>query len=344
VQSETAGPELVATLTALAENFDEQAVLVPCTDASVLTLSRARGSLTAAYAFALPDPETVELLADKARFAAWAAQRGLAVPRTLVLESAADAEQAAATLRFPCIVKPPVKTARWEQLVREKAFKVETPEALLTLHGELAPATETLLAQEWIPGLETDHFTCNAYFDRDGVARVTFVTQKIRQWPPQTGVGSLAIESRNDVVRDETVRLFSALEFRGLAYLELKRDPGTGEHLIVEPNIGRPTGRSAAAEAAGVELLYTMYCDLLGLPLPAAHLAQRYGGTKWVYLGRDLRSAFHYWRRGELSLRAWADSLRGPIVDAVFSWRDPLPFVFDVLRAPGLLRRRVSPA
>jgi predicted ATP-grasp superfamily ATP-dependent carboligase len=139
------------------------------------------------------------------------------------------------------------------------------------------------------------------------------------------------VECRNDVVRDETVRLFSGVGFWGLVYLEMKRDSRTGQHLIVEPNIGRPTGRSATAEAGGVELLYAMYCDVLGLPLPA-DLTQRYVGAKWIYLGRDLRSALHYWRRGELSFRGWLDSLRGPKVDAVFSWRDPLPFCFDVGR------------
>jgi predicted ATP-grasp superfamily ATP-dependent carboligase len=196
-----------------------------------------------------------------------------------------------------------------------------------------------LVAQEWISGSEGDHFTCNAYFDRDARPLVTFVTRKIRQWPPQTGEGCLAVEWRNDAVRDETVRLFSGVGFWGLAYLELKRDAETGEHLIVEPNIGRPTGRSATAEAGGVELLYAMYCDILGLPLPV-DLTQRYVGAKWIYLGRDLRSSLYYWRRGELSVRGWIESLRGPKVDAVFSWRDPLPFCFDVGRVFSLSTSR----
>jgi predicted ATP-grasp superfamily ATP-dependent carboligase len=200
-----------------------------------------------------------------------------------------------------------------------------------------------LVAQEWIRGSEGDHFTCNAYFDRNARPVVTFVTRKIRQWPPQTGQGCLAVEWRNDAVRDATVRLFSGVGFWGLAYLELKRDGETGEHLIVEPNIGRPTGRSATAEAGGVELLYAMYCDILGLPLPG-DLTQRYVGAKWIYFGRDVRSALHYWRRGELSARGWIESLRGPKVDAVFSWRDPLPFCFDVGRVFSLARGRTEPA
>jgi predicted ATP-grasp superfamily ATP-dependent carboligase len=341
VQAEPSGDALLEALVELAPSLGQKAVLVPCTDVAVLTIARRRNELVQAYHVALPETDVVELLADKARFAKYAKQQGLPIPETMVLSSRDDAESAADSLRFPLVVKPPLKTALWERRAREKAYKVETRGELLALYDELGDATDLLIAQEWISGSEGDHFTCNAYFDREGRPLATFVTRKIRQWPPQTGQGSLAVESRNDAVREETLRLFSGVGFWGLAYLELKRNAETGEHLIVEPNIGRPTGRSATAEAGGVELLYAMYCDVLGLPVPA-DLTQRYVGVKWIYVGRDLRSALHYWRRGELSVRGWLESLRGPKVDAVFSWRDPLPFCFDVGRVFSLARGRTQ--
>jgi D-aspartate ligase len=343
VRAELSGDALIEALVELGPSLAQKAVLVPCTDLSVLAIARRKGELEDAYHIALPDTDVVELLTDKASFAIFAREQGLPIPETMVLANRAGAEKAAASLRFPLVVKPPLKTALWERRAREKAYKVMTRDELLAVYDELGDAADVLVAQEWISGSEGAHFTCNAYFDRDATPLVTFVTRKIRQWPPQTGQGSLAVEWRNDAVRDETVRLFSGVGFWGLAYLELKQDAETGEHLIVEPNVGRPTGRSATAEAGGVELLYAMYCDVLGLPLPAG-LAQRYVGAKWIYLGRDLRSALHYWRRGELSVRGWLESLRGPKVDAVFSWRDPLPFCFDVGRVFSLARGRTAAA
>jgi D-aspartate ligase len=343
VQAEPSGDALVEALVELGASLGQKAVLVPCTDLAVRAVARRRNELEQAYHVALPETGVVELLTDKAKFAMYAQEQGLPIPETMLLSSRQDAESAADSLRFPLVVKPPLKTALWERRAREKAYKVESRGELLALYDELGDAADVLVAQEWIRGSEGDHFTCNAYFDRDGRPLVTFVTRKIRQWPPQTGQGSLAVEWRNDVVRDETVRLFSGVGFWGLAYLELKRDAETGEHLIVEPNIGRPTGRSATAEAGGVELLYANYCDVLGLP-HTADLTQRYVGAKWIYLGRDLRSALHYWRRGELSVRGWLESLRGPKVDAVFSWRDPLPFCFDVGRVFSLAGGRTEPA
>jgi D-aspartate ligase len=344
VKADTTSDELIDALEALASTLDQKAVLVPCTDLSVLTISRRRAELEDRYWVALPDNQVVELLTDKASFYAYAQDRGLPIPRTVLLANRKDAEEAAASLTLPCIIKPPLKTALWDVHAREKAYKARTPEELLAIYDEVGTLATTLLAQEWISGSEGDHFTCNCYFDRESRPLVTFVTRKIRQWPPQTGAGSLAVECPNDVVVGETVRLFSTVGFWGLAYLEMKKDARTGKHLIIEPNVGRPTGRSATAEAAGVELLYAMYCDIVGLPLPEANLAQRFVGAKWIYFGRDIRSAFHYWRRDELSVGAWLDSLRGPKVDAVFSWRDPLPFLFDAWRALALARRSGSGA
>jgi D-aspartate ligase len=339
VRADTSSDELIGALRALSARFDEKAVLFPCTDASVLTISRQRSELAEGYHVALPSHDIVELLTDKARFAAYAHEQDLPFPRTMILESVGDAEEAAGSLSFPCIVKPPIKTPLWDRHSPEKAYKATTPAELRALYEKVAKLSDVLIAQEWIAGGEGDHFTCNCYLDRDARPIVTFVTRKIRQWPPQTGTGSIAVESRNDVVLAETVRLFAGVGFWGLGYLELKRDARTGRHLIIEANVGRPTGRSATAEAAGVELLYAMYCDVLGLPLPERNLSQRYVGTKWIYFGRDIRSAFHYWRHGQLSIRGWLSSLRGPKVDAVFSWRDPLPFLFDVWRVHELIGR-----
>jgi D-aspartate ligase len=105
--------------------------------------------------------------------------------------------------------------------------------------------------------------------------------------------------------------------------------PRGGNHIIIEPSVGRPPGKSALAEAGGVELLYTKYCDLLGMPLPEAR-RQRYSGVKWIYLHHDVRMAADSMRRGELSAREWWVSLRGRKVEAVFRRTDPIPFFRDL--------------
>lgn len=329
VIGDTSGPGLVSTLMDLSRRLPTRGVLFPCTDLAVLTLSRARDAVAPLYHLILPDAEVIETLVDKGRFAEWAERHGLPVPRSRLLRTAADVDDAAASLRFPCMLKPVVRTPEWRRRTKVKGFPVLEPGALRPLFDRCRAWTDALLVQELVPGDDTSHVTCNCYVTKGGWPAVTFTSRKLRQWPITAGEGCLSEEVRNETVRAETIRLFRAAGHRGLGYVEFKRHEATGEYLILEPNVGRPTGRSAQAEAAGVELILTQYCDAVGLPLPAARV-QRYGGTKWVHFRRDLQSAFYHWRRGELSAGAWLRSWRGPKTDALFSWRDPLPFLADL--------------
>jgi predicted ATP-grasp superfamily ATP-dependent carboligase len=345
LQVDIAGESLVEALERLASTLGRQAVLYPCTDGAVLQLARHRARLETAFHVALPDLDVVEALMDKGRFSAFAEAAGLPVPRSCRLGSREDAERAAAQLPFPCVVKPRVKSPRWVRHTSAKAFRVASPRELLELYDRCAGWTDELVAQQWVEGPDSALYSCNCYYDRAGRALVTFVARKLRQWPPRTGTSCLGEECRNDVVLDLTRRAFGATAFHGLGYLEVKRDARTGDHYVIEANVGRPTGRSAIAEAGGVELLYAMYCDQLGLPLPGS-LEQRYDGAKWIFWRQDVRSAFFYWRQGELSLRDWASSWRGRKTDAVFSWRDPAPFLADVAQAlvPGARPARAARA
>lgn len=339
VITSTRSEALIEALERLAQQQTTRPVLFPCTDTSVLLISRFRDRLQAHYRIALPSEEIVEMLLDKKAFCEFARDHELPIPRTFFLRSRDDAERAAKQIQYPCILKPPLKTPKWERSTKIKAFKPASAEELLEIYDRCAPWAEVLMLQEWIAGTDAELYSCNCYFDRQGQPQAVFTARKLRQWPPETGTSCLGEECRNDELREVALRLFRLVDFRGLGYLEMKRDVRTGRQLIIEPNIGRPTGRSAIAEAGGVELLYTMYCDLAGLPSPNAG-TQTYRGAKWIYWRQDLRSAFHYWKRGELTLGEWMRTLAGRKACAVFSWYDPLPFFADWLGTAAKFSRR----
>jgi len=332
VEAETDGPGLLDALERLAAELPEPGVLVPCSDGAVLALSRGRERLLRHYRLVLPEAGVVEELVDKVRFLELAQRIGLPIPRTYLIRDRAGAREAAAGLAYPCVLKPPMKTPAWQRATPAKVFKVESADELLALHQRFGGVAPVLIAQEWIEGGESELYSCNCYYGRDGRPLATFVARKLRQWPPETGTSSLGEEVRDDAVLAATRQLFDAVGYRGLGYVETKRDARTGRHVVIEPNVGRPTGRSAIAEAGGVELLYTMYCDAAGLPLPEARV-QRYVGARWIYFRHDLQAALHAWRGGRLTLREWARSWRGRKAEAVFAWSDPVPFAMDVARS-----------
>ena len=71
----------------------------------------------------------------------------------------------------------------------------------MDFYYRVAQSVDSLILQEWIAGPETNLYSCNCYFDLEGNPVASFVTRKIRQWPPHIGVGSLGQEVQNDHVR-----------------------------------------------------------------------------------------------------------------------------------------------
>jgi predicted ATP-grasp superfamily ATP-dependent carboligase len=340
IQADTSGEELIEVLEDLGPRLPHKAVLVPCTDMDVLMISRHRDRLTPWYHVVLPPHQAIEMLMDKNRFYSYAAANGVPIPVTRFLNCREEAERAADELTFPCVLKPPMSAMpEWEQHSKLKGYRVSTPEELLKVYDRSTAWATSVIVQEYVVGPDTNLFSCNCYFNRQSEPLVTFVTRKLRQWPPVTGEGCLGEEARNDVVLAEAIRLFRATSLYGLGYLEMKRDERSGKHFVIEPNVGRPTGRSAMAEAGGVELLYTMYCDTVGLPLPE-NRRQRYKGVKWISERRDVQSALYHWRKGNLSLREWLRSVRGPKAYHLWSLKDPGPFVGDLQRAVRLYLSR----
>ena len=336
--------DVIEALERLAGGFDDKAFLLPCTDGSVRTVSRHRLSLERSYDFVLPPEETVEQLGGKVGLVEFCQEHGLPAPESAVIRSDADLEEALERLAFPAVLKPARRTARWTACTKIKAVKLGDANELRATWAKCRDIGVPVVVQRWIAGDDAALYSCNAYFDRNGEPTASFVAKKLRQWPLEVGQSSLGVECRDDEVLRITLEFFRAARYKGLAYLEIKKELSTGRYFIIEPNIGRPTGRSAIAEAGGVELLLTAYNDALGLP-PPPRRTQAYGQAKWIHLRRDTQAAWCAWRAGELTAAGWLRSLQGVNSFAVWSWSDPAPFLMDLwsaarAAASGKERRR----
>lgn len=343
IRAERDPESMASALFELAKELEERAVLVPCTDLAVVGVARHTAALREHFLTAVPSHDVIEPLMDKAAFAEFAAARGIPVPGTHVVRNRGDVERVARDTRYPCVLKPALKSVRWENHASAKALVAETPSALLAHYDRHAPLADRFVVQELVPGEPTEHYTCDGYFSADGTPLVTFMSRKLRQWPPLVGQGCISVEHRNDEVREQAIRLFKEAGHQGQGYVESMWDARTGQYVVIEANVGRPTGRSTAAERAGVEVLMTMYNDLVGAPLPEKRV-QRYRGSKWIYVRRDLQACVSLLVRRRITLLDILRSWRGRFAFAVFSWRDPVPFLADLVRAVRrVLQRRRKP-
>src|SRR4051812_31663819 len=143
-------PDLVEALLDHAAAAPEPPVLFVQTDAALLLVSRERARLLGPYRAALPAAELVEDLADKARFQALAERLGLDVPRAAPLAAAGE-------LRFPVVVKPLLREARWQAAFGlAKAVLANDPGELAALEERVRAAGIRAVAQEAVPGPESE--------------------------------------------------------------------------------------------------------------------------------------------------------------------------------------------
>jgi D-aspartate ligase len=212
---------------------------------------------------------------------------------------------------FPVIVKPD-RPIEFKRRYKRQAFRCETP---ADLEDALAKTEEFgAIVQEFVPGGDDTLYTVGSYLARDGKPLGVFCGRKLRQTPP--GIGTCRVGEAVWVpeVVDAALRLLAAFEYHGVSQVEFKRDARDGRFKLMEIN-PRLWQWHGLASACGVDLPRIAYADLVGEPLPEAHMNG--DGKRWaITLLPGERPA----------------PQRPPYVDAVFAVDDPKPALVHLAR------------
>ncbi|MDZ7339337.1 MAG: hypothetical protein ONB30_12435 [candidate division KSB1 bacterium] len=336
VRSATEGQGLVDTLMGLGAELGTKAVLFPCGDPQVLTVSGGRTLLEQHYLLPLPEESVVSTLMRKDLFATIAQELGYPIPRTFVAEGEARAEEIARKVRYPCILKPAVRTEQWERKRLPKNYLLHAPEGLMEAYHACAPFAAQVVVQEWIPGSDEDVYFCLVYFDQMGRPVASFTGRKLRQWPPQRGCTAVATGHTEAELEELTIRFLRQIGFRGLGSMEYRLDPRDGRFVMIEPTVGRIDLQSGVSELYGISFPWVAYADLAGLDVTVSKKPN--GEAKWVHEeGTGRLFVRELWKR-ELSCRQWKRLLQGRRRYAVFAgddWGPTCALFLDGLRRVG---------
>ncbi|MGH8246123.1 MAG: hypothetical protein ACREUU_06800, partial [Gammaproteobacteria bacterium] len=298
-----------------------------------LFLARHRHTLVQSFRFALPAADNLAEWPGKPFQYRAAAEAGIPVPRTVLPRSENEAQDAAAALGFPCVIKAAYShlwqaTYGWEKL----AF-VATPGELAVRWRDGTEHGLALMLQEYIPGGDDQFYNLHSYLDRRSRPLAAGVTRKIRQYPPRFGaacsVVSVVEPAITEPIKDMGFALLQAVGFQGISGVEFKRDARTGDFKLIEMNVRIGTTTAAVVDS-GLNLPFIAYRDLLGQPAPASGPLR--GGRKVVLISRDVKSFRYYQARGELTWWQWIRSLIGRTREYYFGWDDLAPFVHHVRR------------
>ena len=192
------------------------------------------------------------------------------------------------------------------------------------------------MIQELVPGGGDTQYAYCALF-KDGAAAADMTVRRWRQHPSDFGRASTYVETVDlPLLAEPSAMFLKAIEYYGLVELEYKHDRRDGEWKLLDVN-ARTWGYHTLGPAAGVDFPYLLYRDQLGLSVPRLRARP---GVRWVRLVTDMPNAVRDMAAGDVKARDYLRTLRGIDTEAVFSWRDPLPGLYELAMLPYLAVKR----
>ncbi|HUK95791.1 MAG TPA: hypothetical protein VLU96_12180 [Gaiellaceae bacterium] len=311
----------------------ERPVLFLERDENVETVLRNWDEVRALADVPLPkDPEAVRRLRRKDLLPAVAAEAGVPSPLTVRAESPEAILEAG--LKPPVLLKP-LEGQEFALAFGEKAFVAATlDEAVAGWKRARERGFDTIL-QELVPDSHEQVFSLFTYVGREGRPLASVVGRKIRQGPLRFGTSAVFASGHDEEVHELGQRLLAAVDYRGLAHVELVRDPRDGLLKVIEVNT-RPPVWAGIATGPELGIARVAYDDLCGRP-PASEQTMTEQLT-WIYLAKDVWVSAQMARRRELPPQEFLRHyLQRKKVRATFAADDPAPAIASL----GYLRSRV---
>jgi D-aspartate ligase len=327
------------------EELDERPVLFPASDPAVLFISRNRNKLAKRFEFIAASEKVQEAMVNKRLQYNEAIRLGIPMTETFYPRSMEEVEEGMKRLRFPAFIKP-LYSHLWFPIFGVKGFVVKDAEELREKMAMVFASGQEVMVQDiiWPPG--KDLYNAGAYIGRDGYVSPVITWQKVRQYPPNFGVASLASSCHQPEVAELGMKFMKGLGYQGIASVGFKKDERDGRWKLIELN-ARTWMAHELSDRAGVPLVYLQYLDLSGQPKP--DLADFRDGVRWWDGLNDLDSFWRLRRRGEMTTVQWLRSWMGSDVFSHYAPDDLRPVLHRyrfgvnlVKRVVDLLRMRVD--
>ncbi len=322
------------------------AVLLPCSDGALQFLAEHRAELHALghHPAAGADDVTLAML-DKEQTYALARSVGVPAPRTASVTTLDELRAAAATMDYPCALKPR-HSHLFARAFDSKALVVDDAAALEAAFLATAEHDLEMIVTEIVPGDDSRYCSYYSYIDDDGTPLFHFTKRKPRQNPPGFGLGTYHVTEWVPDAAELGLRFFTGVGLRGVGNVEFKRDSRDGQLKIIECN-PRFTAADKLVQRAGIDMATLSYRRALGQPVDPLPSAYRTGVRQWHPV-EDFQAFRAYRAAGQLSTGAWLASVARPMLLPMLDPRDPRPSVVYAAafarRVGRYVRRRVTTA
>lgn len=334
-QNSDAVPEFLRIHAAL----KSKAFLLPTSDNAVLLISKIRSDLRDYFYIPVADHPTVKSLVEKHLFYELLKKYKISHPRTFSLtEANIERLRTGKEISFPILLKP-ANSQEFSKVYSAKCFQVDSWRVFEKYVQALVKSGIHAFIQEYIPG--NTIYMYYAYFDATSTPLAVVGYDKVRQYPPDFGSGSYCVLNLRKEVIDPINDFLRSIHYVGIAEPELKFDYRDNTYKLLEINARTSTQNRLPAKA-GLDMEFIAYQDLVyGRKPTQAPKVNR--PVKWVDLAIDLPCAYRMIQSGQLTWRKWFSSILGVNVEARFSFRDPLPFLYSIADIVSYKLRQVFP-
>jgi predicted ATP-grasp superfamily ATP-dependent carboligase len=324
-----AAEALVSLGNRLAARHGRRIPLMYGSDDALELVNAHRDRLQRYFLLLLNDPQVAGALLAKDRFQAFAAHRGLPVPRSLAW--AGDGPGSVRGTAGPVVAKPSEKIDWHHSALCRQLFGGDG-KALVFDSGARAAADAGLAAhhaqltfQEYVPGGHGELWSYHGFADEHGEVLAAFTGRKIRTYPAVTGESAF-IEIAHDASLEEAGRdVARRCPLKGIFKMDFKRDPASGRWYLLEIN-ARCTLWHYLGAANGLNLMRVAYDYLVAGVRPAPQRAE--ARVRWLSFELDRRAYREMAARGEITRGAWLRSLlEKPRIYNLFRASDPLPWL-----------------
>lgn len=309
----------------LSERYAELrgSVVFACSDDALEFIAQHREQLDQYFRLDDTTPEEIETFLDKKKTLTLAESVGIAIPKFWELSSVEEAEQIRDDMTFPVIVKPLASHIFQRHFPGRKYLLAENFQQLTSHLEQVFELNIDVMVNEKIPGPDDLLSSYNAYYDATGERLYRFTKQVVRRSPYNEGTGSLHRAVWDDETATEGEKFFRAIDYRGMANIEFKKDPRDGRLKIIECNV-RCTLAVALLVRGGLDVPYRIYRHVIGDPLPASAL---YDQNCWLW--NPVQDFFAYRELSEMGLLTAVDWVKSiahrKVIFPFMSVTDPVP-------------------
>ena len=310
-------------------------VLFPNNDEIVKLISINRDKLQNWFRVPVPSWEIVKKFYYKQNAYRIAENISIPVPKMYRCENLEGLLKS--NLQFPLVLKPSSKEVYYP-ITKKKAIRIEKEDELIIEYNKMAAIIdpEDIVVQEMIEGGPKNLYSYVTFFDGDKTVAGTSAI-RLRQHPMDFGHATTYAESVKIPELEEMAnKLLKEIGYFGIAEVEFMKDDKTNNFKFIEIN-GRIWGWHTLAKAAGLNIPYILFKYMTDQEIKATSPVE---GVKWIRLITDTPTVLKELIAGRMKLKDYFRTLKGKKEYAVFSFKDPLPFLMEYIMAPYLWLKR----